>query len=158
MDEPGTLEPSAGALGGVVAGSYLDPARRREYLRAFAATFPGVPVPVAAEWHVRGFRDSVEAVLRGIERSGGDARRLPAALAQLRTELLGGPVRLDGARQAVVTSQLVRIGRGGEPSLTPVRSIPDVDQSLGGLLDPAASPSERPAPCRRGQARPPWAR
>ena len=116
--------------------------------------------PWPPNWHVRGFRDAVEAVLRGIERSDGDARRLPAALAQLRTDLLGGPVRLDGARQAVVTSQLVRIGigRGGEPSLTPVRSIPDVDQSLGGLLDPAASPSERPAPCRRGQARPPWAR
>ena len=98
---------------------------------------------------MRGFRDGVEAVLRGIERSGGDARRLPAALAQLRTDLLGGPVRLDGARQAVVTSRLVRIGSGGE--LTTVRSIPDVDQSLGGLLVPSASPSDRPAAV---QARP----
>ena len=158
VDEPDTLEASAGALGGVVAGSNLDPARRREYLRTFAATFPGVQDSLAGIWVVRGFHDGVEAVLRGIERSGGDTRRLPAALAQLHIDLLGGPVRLDGARQAVLTSQLVRIERGGEPSLTPVRSIPDVDQSLGGLLDPAASPSERPAPCRRGQAQPPWAR
>jgi hypothetical protein len=58
----------------------------------------------------------------------------------------------------VVTSQLVRIGRAGEPPMTTVRSIPDVDQSIGGLLDPKASPSDRPAPCRRGQAPPPWAR
>ena len=112
----------------------------------------------AGTWVVRGFHDGVEAVLRGIVEAGGDTQRLPAALAQMRTDLLGGPVRLDGARQAVVTSRLVRIGRGGEPSLTPVRSIPDVDQSLGGLLDPAASPSDRPAPCRHGQAPPPWAR
>ena len=156
VDEPDTLKANAGALDGVVAGSYLDPVRRREYLRAFAGAFPGVKESVADDWAVRGFRDGVEAVLRGIERSGGDARRLPAALAQLRTDLLGGPVRLDGARQAVVTSRLVRIGGGGE--LTTVRSIPDVDQSLGGLLVPSASPSDRPATCRRGQAPPPWAR
>jgi ABC-type branched-subunit amino acid transport system substrate-binding protein len=156
VNEPETLKANAGALDGVVAGSYLDPVRRREYLRAFSRAFPGVKDSVADAWAVRGFRDGVEVVLRGIERSGGDARRLPAALAQLRTELLGGPVQLDGARQAVVTSRLVRIGRAG--TLTNVRSIPDVDQSLGGLLDPSASPSDRPTACRRGKAPPPWAR
>jgi hypothetical protein len=157
VDDPDTLTAVGGALGGVVAGSYLDPERRREYLRAFTDAFPGVSELKAGAWLVRGFRDGVEAVLRGIERSGGDTRRLPAALAQLRTDLLGGHVRLDGARQAVVTSRVVRIGRAGEPSLTTVRSISDVDQSLGGLLDPSASPSDRPATCRRGQAPPPWA-
>jgi branched-chain amino acid transport system substrate-binding protein len=155
VDELNTLKPNAGALGGVVAGSYLDPARRREYLRAFADAFPGVSETVATAWLVRGFRDAVEAVLGGVARSGGDTRRLPGALAQLRTDLLGGPVRLDAARQAVVTSRLVRIDDAGK--LTPLRTIPDVDQSLGGLLEPAASPSDRPAPCRRGQP-PPWAR
>ena len=151
VDELNTLKPNAAALGGVVGGSYLDQDRRREYLRAFADAYPGVPEPVAAAWLVRGFRDAVEAVLRGMQRSGGETRTLPAALAHVRGDLLGGPVRLDGARQAVVTSRVVRIGRSGEPPLTTVRSIPDVDQSLGGLLDPTASPSDRPAPCRRGQ-------
>ena len=158
VDDPDTLNAVAGRLGGVVAGSYIDPERLREYLRAFADAFPGVPEPVASAWLVRGFRDGVEAVLQGIARSGGDTQQLPAALAELRADLVGGHVRLDAARQAVVTSRLVRIGRGGEPSLTPVRTIPDVDQSIGGLLDPAASPSDRPAPCRPGQDPPPWAR
>jgi branched-chain amino acid transport system substrate-binding protein len=158
VDDPNTLKSIAGALDGAVAGSSLDPVQRREYLGAFAEAFPGVPEPVAIAWLVTGFRDAVEAVLRGIKRSGGDERRLPAALAQLQADLLGGPVRLDGARQAVVTSRVVRIGRDGGPTLTPVRSIPDVDQSVGGLLKPTASPSDRPAPCRRGQAPPPWAR
>jgi branched-chain amino acid transport system substrate-binding protein len=158
VDDPVTLKAVGGALGGVVAASDLDPEPRREYLRAFADAFPGVSVTLADSWVVGGFHDGVEAVLRGIERSGGDTRRLPAALAQLRIDLLGGPIRLDGARQAVVTSRLVRIGRTGEPSLTPVRSIPDVDQSLGGLLDPTASPSDRPPRCRRGKGPPPWAR
>jgi branched-chain amino acid transport system substrate-binding protein len=155
-DDLNTLKPNARALGGVVASSSLDPERRREYLRAFADAFPGVSEKVAISWLVSGFHDAVEAVLRGLERAGGDTRALPAALAQLRGDLLGGPVRLDDARQAIVTSRLVRIDEAG--TLTPVRTIPDVDQSVGGLLDPAASPTVRPAPCRRGQTPPPWAR
>ena len=158
VDEPAMLKTVAGAVGGAVAGSHIDPERRREYQRAFSEAFPGVEEAQAGAWWVRGFRDGVEAVLRGIEQAGGDTRRLPAALAQLRTDLLGGRVRLDGARQALVTSRVVRNGRAGEPPLTTVRSISDVDQSLGGLLDPTASPSDRPAPCRRGQAPPPGAR
>jgi branched-chain amino acid transport system substrate-binding protein len=155
VDEAATVKANAGALRGVVAGSSLDPARLREYVRAYTDAFPGVPETIAATWLVRGFRDAVEAVVQGIERADGDTKRLPDALARLRTSLVGGPVRLDGSRQAVVTSRLVRIGREG--SLTAVRSIPDVDQSLGGLLDPSASPSDRPAACRRGQTPPPWA-
>jgi hypothetical protein len=96
-------------------------------------------------------------VLRGFERSGGDTQRLQAALAHLHADLLGGPVRLDRTRQGVVTSRVVRISQSGEPTLTPVRSIPDVDQSIGGLIAPSASPSDRPAPCSRGHAPPPWA-
>ena len=114
VDDPDMLKAVAGALGGVVASSYVDPSRRREYLRAFADAFPGVRSPRPRAGWRSGFRDGVEAVLRGIERSGGDTRRLPAALAQLRTDLLGGPVRLDAARQAVVTSRLVRIDDAGE--------------------------------------------
>jgi branched-chain amino acid transport system substrate-binding protein len=157
VDEFDTLRANADALRGVVAGSYLDPASRHEYLRAFAEAFPGVPEPVADGSLVRGFRDGVEVVLRGFERSGGDTQQLPAALAHLDTDLLGGPVRLDRTRQGVVTSRVVRISQSGEPTLTPVRSVPDVDQSIGGLIAPSASPSDRPAPCRRGHAPPPWA-
>jgi branched-chain amino acid transport system substrate-binding protein len=156
VDQSDTLAENSGPLRGVVAGSFLDPERRREYLRAFADAFPGVPDVAASGWLVRGFRDAVEVVLRGVERSGGDTRQLPSALAQLHTNLLGGPVHLDDARQAVVMSRLVRINDAGK--LTPIRTIPGVDQSLGGLLEPSASPSTSPAACRRGREPPPWAR
>ena len=83
--------------------------------------------------------------------------RPPRELAGLRIELLGGPVRLDERRQAVVSTSLVRIepgaGAGGQPRLIPLRTIRDVDQSLGGLLSPALVPSDRPAPCERDSSR-----
>jgi branched-chain amino acid transport system substrate-binding protein len=157
VDDVDTLKANADALRGVVAGSYLDPASRKEYLRAFAEAFPGVPESVADSWLVRGFRDAVEVVLRGFERSGGHAQQLPVALTHLHTDLLGGPVRLDRRRQGVVTSRVVRISHSGEPTLTPVRSIPNVDESIGGLIAASASASDRPAPCRRGHTPPPWA-
>jgi branched-chain amino acid transport system substrate-binding protein len=158
VDDVDTLKANADALRGVVAGSYLDPTSRQEYLRAFAEAFPGLPEAVADSPLVRGFRDGVEAVLQGFERSGGDAQQLPVALAHLHADLLDGPVRLDRTRQGVVTSRVVRISRSGKPTLTPVRNIPDVDESIGGLIAASASPSDRPAPCRRGHAPPPWAR
>ena len=88
-------------------------------------------------------------MLRGLERAGGDTERLPAALAGLRTDLLGGAVRLDANRQGIVSTRLVRIGGGAEPSLTPLRAIGGVDQSIGGLLEPSVRPSYWPPKCRR---------
>ena len=156
-DDPDVLRSTARSLDGVVGSSNVDPAQRREYLRAFRSAFPGVPDSVAAGTLVTGFRDAVEAVLGGLERAGGDTERLPAALAALRADLLRGAVRLDGNRQAIVSTRLVRIGGGAEPALTPLRSIPAVDQSIGGLLAPSMRPSYWPPKCRRQQP-PPWAR
>jgi branched-chain amino acid transport system substrate-binding protein len=156
-DDPDVLRSTARSLEGVIGSSNVDPVRRREYLRAFRSAFPGVPDRVAAGTFVTGFRDAVEAVLRGLERAGGDTERLPAALAGLRTDLLGGAVRLDASRQGIVSTRLVRIGGGAEPSLTPLRAIGGVDQSIGGLLEPSVRPSWWPPKCRRQQP-PPWAR
>ena len=70
----------------------------------------------------------------------------------LRTDLLGGAVRLDANRQGIVSTRLVRIGGGAEPSLTPLRAIGGVDQSIGGLLEPSVRPSYWPPKCRRAAA------
>jgi hypothetical protein len=55
----------------------------------------------------------------------------------------------------------VRIGRpakrGGDPPLTPVAAVSGVDQSIGGLLAPAASPGSDDVGCARAPL-PPWAR
>ena len=54
--------------------SSVDPEQQRAYLRAFAAAFPGIPPDVAAADQVSGYRDAVEARLRGARARGGGSR------------------------------------------------------------------------------------
>lgn len=160
-DAPGMLRETATALAGVVSTSQVDPARMRDYLRRYQRAFPGASPGTARGEAVTGYRGAVEALLQALERAGGNAERLPAELARLRLDLLGGPVRLDENRQAVTSTSLVRIGApaaaGEEPVLTPLGRIDDIDQSVGGLLTPSHSPSTRPAACRPGPPAPSWA-
>ena len=148
-DDPTLLGPTRRALTGVVGSSYVNPSLMRGYLDAYRRTFPGASTDVAGNELVSGYRDAVRALLAGLEDADGNSAQLPAALAHLRIDLLGGPVRLDRNRQAVISTTLVRIEPPGSaaPGLAPVRTIGDVDQSIGGLLDPATVPSDRPARC-----------
>jgi branched-chain amino acid transport system substrate-binding protein len=159
-DAPDRLRETATALAGVVATSQVDAARMREYLRSYQRAFPGASPETARSEAVTGYRDAVEAVLQGVERADGDTERLPAELARLRLELLGGPVRLDENRQAVASTSLVRIGPsrrpGAEPALAPLGRVDDVDQSIGGLLEPSHKPSTVPMSCRAGSGAPSW--
>lgn len=162
--DPQLLLATASALEGVTASSHLPAASRspalRAYLRAHAKAFPGLPASAAQGELTIGFRNAVEALLQAFERAGGRRQRLGAELGRLRTSLLGVPVRLDGHRQAVVSATLLRIGaarRASAPELTAVRTIASVDQSIGGLLAPALTPSACAKSCRRAPL-PPWSR
>jgi branched-chain amino acid transport system substrate-binding protein len=161
VDAPARLRETATALAGVVATSQVDAARMREHLRSYQRAFPGASPGTARGETVTGYRDAVEALMQALERAGGDTARLPAELARLRLELLGGPVRLDENRQAVASTSLVRIGlskrHGDEPVLTPLGRVDYVDQSIGGLLTPSHEPSTVPARCAEGKPPPPWA-
>ena len=100
-------------------------------------------------------------MLQAFEQEHGDLsdgrRRLRAQLARLDTTLLGVPVRMDGNRQAVVSSSLVRLGpesASGLPELRPVQTVPGVDQSVGGLLPTSYVSTAAGEPCRRALRRP----
>jgi hypothetical protein len=158
-DDPTLLGTTKGALSGVVGSSFSDPARMATYLRAYEQAFPGTPASVAAGELVTGYRDAVQGLVMGLEKADGNSDELPAALASLHLDLLGGPVRLDDNRQAVVSTSLVRIEPPGtgEPDTADLRTISDVDQSVGGLLSPSSQPSDLPAKCQAGRRPPPWA-
>jgi hypothetical protein len=132
----------------------------RAYLGAMSRTFPQVPADTARSDLVLGYRTAVETLARALRRAHGDPERLPAALAAITTDLPGGAERLDANHSAVVAPSIVRIGRtpgpGALPALTQVGAVPGVDQSIGGLLGAAQSPSTRDARCRRAPP-PPWA-
>jgi hypothetical protein len=133
------------------------------YRRAFAQSFPGLPPGVAGNPAVLPYYNAVEALVQSLEKTGGEPgpgrARLRSALASLRLATPAGPVRLDRNRQAIAPSTLVQLDgtAPGSPSFRVVRRIPAVDETLGGLLGPSASPSPATSACRRA-APPPWAR
>jgi ABC-type branched-subunit amino acid transport system substrate-binding protein len=158
-DDPVLLGSVRGKLANVAGSSFAHPQRMQAYLRSYADAFPGASAEIAGGELVTGYRDAVEALLVGLENASGSSARLPEELASLNLDLLGGPVRLDDRRQAVVSTSLVRIEPpgAGDPGLAHLRTIGGVDQSVGGLISPSSTPSDRPARCRSGQTPPPWA-
>jgi branched-chain amino acid transport system substrate-binding protein len=106
----------------------------------------------------------MEAALRGLEQVGGDlsggGRRFMAALGMLRFDGPTGPVRLNGHRQAISTTYLLRVERlaSGSFTLRTIRAIRNVDDSSAGRFGPTKPlPSRVYPPCRRGNP-PPWVR
>ena len=152
------------SLTGVTGASLTPPlqatASSRRYENAYVRAFGrGHPEAAHAALTVT-YRNAVEAVLEALERGHGATERAQRELARLRTVLVGVPVNVDRNGQSVVSSTLVRIGRpavGGERTLTLLRQIPDVDESIGGLLAPGLRPASADVPCRRTPP-PPWAR
>jgi branched-chain amino acid transport system substrate-binding protein len=155
-------------LDGVAAASYAPAAQAspdvRTYLRDYARAYPGAAYGEPRDALVMGYRNAVEGVLVAFEQVEGDlsdgGRRLRAQLGRLRTQLLGVPVRMDARRQAVVSTSIVRLGptsTTGGPGLTELRAIPQVDQSVGGLVPASYVPTSRGQACRRATP-PPWAR
>jgi branched-chain amino acid transport system substrate-binding protein len=157
-DDP-TLRAAVGrSLAGVTASSFVDPLRMRAYRRAYARAFPGAPLDIATSELVTGYRDAVEALMQAFTRAGGDKSRLMPALGRLRVDLLGGPVRLDAHRQAIISSRLVRLPADPQAPPRVLQTIPGVDQSVGGLIARKNSPVYFPPSCKRSSRRPPWAR
>jgi ABC-type branched-subunit amino acid transport system substrate-binding protein len=154
-------------LEGVVGASYSaaqSSPEVREYVRDYARAYPGTPPGEPLDGVVMAYRNGVEALLQAFEHEHGDLsdgrRRLRARLARLDTTLLGVPVRMDGNRQAVVSSSLVRLGPDsafGLPELRAVQSVPGVDQSLGGLVPTSYLSTAAGERCRRATP-PPWAK
>jgi hypothetical protein len=165
VDDPDLMRATRRALTGVVASSELPDAGRspvmRAYQRAMAQTFPGIPADSARSAIVLGYRNAVEFLARGLQRAGGDPTRLPAALATLHTNLTGAPMHLDANRQVVGTTTIVKIGpppkAQSDPGLIPLATIPNVDESTGGLVAPSVQTKFGPVACRRATP-PPWSR
>jgi branched-chain amino acid transport system substrate-binding protein len=106
---------------------------------------------------------AMEGALRGLESIhgdlAGDHRAFLTALAKVRFDGPGGPVRLNGHRQAIASNYLARITRtGGSFGVATIRTVPNVDDSYAGRFAPGKPlPSRTWPPCSHGNP-PAWAR
>jgi branched-chain amino acid transport system substrate-binding protein len=163
LDEEAALRVAGTVLGDAAAATRYPPAALAEFAKGYRRAFPGQPAASAKSELVIAHRNAVEALLQALEEAGGDpgerGERLRAALGALEIELLGVPHRVDGNGHAVVSTTLVRVATegGGLPTLRPLRTIAEVDQSLGGLLDAEHRPGDLDEKCEAGEP-PPWAR
>ena len=162
LDEEAALRVAGTVLGGAAAATRYPPAALEEFAEGYRRAFPGQGAHAKSEL-VIAHRNAVEALLQALEEADGDpgerGERLRAALGALEIELLGVPHRVDGNGQAVVSATLVRVAPegGGLPTLRPLRTIAEVDQTLGGLLDAEHRPGALDETCEAGEP-PPWAR
>jgi len=158
--DPKTFAKFAPLMRGTVVGSAV-PYRpgapawarfRASYRRVFKNLIPldspaDVPIVVA-------YYSSMSAVVQALSRGGP----LLEELAKTRLETPIGPVRLDGNRQAVLSSYLTRIDPRAKRPVRTFRVVAGVEQTFGGYLGPrSAVPSISGPACHRAPP-PRWSR
>jgi branched-chain amino acid transport system substrate-binding protein len=164
------IRSSGRLLAGVVTGLNQPFASKSaaflEYQHGFRTFFPSLrPQPSAPADHPVAipYRDSMEAVLGALERSGGDLshgeRAFKAALARTVVDSPDGRIRLDGDRQAVAPAYLSRVVLGPRrtPVLRTLRVVPEVEQTFGGYFNHSTPPPSAVAPVCRRTTPPRWA-
>lgn len=169
LQDPGVFSTLGKRLEGVVwapgpvSTAPNDPAWNR-YASRFAAAFPALPPGSGLYSFPIAYYSAMDAVVQALEQVDGDLsdgqRRFQAALARVSLDAPNGKTRLDANRQAIAPNYLARVERDAKGNLAsvPFRTIPDVDQSFGGLITGADPPHGPTTPaCKRGTP-PPWAR
>jgi len=132
------------------------PAVRERYRETAAKSFPSATETDVMQPFVVQNHDAVEVIMAALEKTGGaGGAALQAALGALDTELVSGRVRLDSNRAAVVSTALTRLGDVGTGTV--IRTVNEVDQTLGGVLPATYQPRSGEQPCNAGPL-PPWAR
>ena len=127
----GVVVASARPPGGVAASRELD--------AVVAEAFPDLPATSTSQAVAAWYGTAADAVSRALADAEGDLSdgqsAFRASLAAQRFDAPLGPMRIDGSRQAVVTTYLGRVGGPPDaPTVGPFREAPDVDQTLDGLL------------------------
>jgi branched-chain amino acid transport system substrate-binding protein len=154
------------ALVGATTSTSIPPPFRtssgRRLERAYRRAFPALPQEFADGALMLPYYAGVEAVVLGLDAVRGDigsnGERLRQALARVRLDVPGGRIVLDGHRQAVAPTMLLRVVDGRDANgvaFHRIRVAGPVDQSIGGTLR-AREVGPGNAACRRSRPAP-WA-
>jgi branched-chain amino acid transport system substrate-binding protein len=148
-------------VGGFGTGPGLKTAQARAYERVVHKHYPGLNGGNYADGFVYNYYNAAWATVLGLRTAGGDLTKLQASMPKsLKSGYEvsdGGTVRLDANRQAIQDQYPLQIVRGadGNPSLSVVGYVPNVDQSFGGLFKKTSPAPGRTQPaCRRLKT--PW--
>ena len=167
MGGSSVLDPTAFAIGpklaGLVGGSPVPLGGKTpewtEYVDGFGKVYPKV---AAESLFTVLYYDGMDAILQGLEKTGGDLggnqEAFRKALDGLTPQFPNGRVKLDDNRNSIQPAYVIQVvDNGGELGFEVKNEITDVDETFGGLFGADSPPPSRDEPaCEKGEP-PPWA-
>jgi branched-chain amino acid transport system substrate-binding protein len=131
----------------------------KDYVAGFSKQFKDVP---GDSLFTVLYYDGMEAVLQALDQVKGDlsdAGAFQQALTGLTPTFPNGSVKLDENRNSVQPAYVVQIvKKGGDLGFKVVQTVPDVDQTFGGLFGPDSPDPSRDEPSKATGGPPPWAK
>lgn len=130
------------------------------YVNGFSKEFPDV---AAESLFTVLYYDGMEATIQALNEVKGnlddEGKAFRKALTALRPTFPNGQVTLDKNRNSVQPAYVVQIvNNGGRLGFKIVQTVPDVDQTFGGLFGADSPAPSRTQPDRATGGPPPWAR
>jgi branched-chain amino acid transport system substrate-binding protein len=130
-----------------------------DYVDGFGKVFPDAP---GDSLFTVLYYDGMEAILQGLQQVNGDlsdgSKAFQQALTSLKPTFPNGQVSLDANRNSVQPAYVVQIVKdGGDLGFKVVQTIPQVDQTFGGLFDANSPEPSRTEPAKASGNPPPWA-
>jgi branched-chain amino acid transport system substrate-binding protein len=130
----------------------------KDYADGFTKEFADVP---ADSLFTVLYYDGMEAILQGLDQVKGnldDPKAFQDALTGLTPTFPNGSVKLDENRNSVQPAFVVQIVKdGGNLGFKVVKTIPEVDQTFGGLFGGNSPEPSRTEPTKATGNPPPWA-
>ncbi len=128
----------------------------KSYIAGFLKVYPKAP-PDSLFTVL--YYDGMQAIIQGLQKTGGDVSTLGATLTKLTPSFPNGNVKLDANRNSVQPAFVVQIVKTGSTlGFKVIKQIPNVNQTFGGLFSPTSPAPSRTAPaCTKGTP-PPWSK
>ncbi len=130
------------------------------YVDGFTKEFPDVP---GDSLFTVLYYDGMEAIIQGLTQAKGDlgdgSKAFQQALTSLQPTFPNGQVKLDTNRNSVQPAYVVQIVKnGGQLGFKVVQTVPQVDQTFGGLFGADSPEPSRTEPAGASGNPPPWAK
>lgn len=130
------------------------------YIDGFKKAFPDAP---GDSLFTVLYYDGMEAILQGLKQTNGDLgnneQAFQQALTALQPTFPNGQVKLDANRNSVQPAYVVQIVKNGSQlGFKVVQTVPQVDQTFGGLFGANSPAPSRTEPAGASGNPPPWAK
>jgi branched-chain amino acid transport system substrate-binding protein len=124
------------------------------YADGLEAVYPATPKgSLAGSLFTALYYDGMNAILQGLKQVNGDLSgnqsKFQQALSGLTLSTPNGPIKLDANRNAIITNYIVQVVSQADGNLgfKTIQTVPNVDETFGGVFGPSSAPSRDSPTC-----------